>query len=121
MTRVFVAGLYSTTEYNNLIGCLKNMKEGIRVCANLISMGYAPFCCWVDFLYFLVGNYAISEKRIRDYTIEFLCACDIMLVISNSPGSGVNAEIEIAKKHGIPIVYSIDELINYKKGVVDEN
>jgi len=114
MTKVFVAGLYSKTKHeNNLIGCLYNMRTGIMLCARLIALGYAPFCCWVDFLYFLVGDYRISEKVIKEYTIEFLRACDVMLVISNDVGSGVNNEITEAKMAHIPIVYSVKALTEW--------
>lgn len=111
MIKVFVAGLYSKTEEeNNLIGCLYNIRTGIRYCAQLIALGYAPFCPWLDFLYFMVGDYRISEKLIKEYTIEYLKVCDVMLVISNAEGSGVNDEIQIADAQGIHIVNSVREL-----------
>jgi hypothetical protein len=116
MKRVFVAGLYSTTnEKNNLVGCLNNIKKGIKVCAELIAWGYYPFCPWVDFLYFLVGDERITERTIREYTISFLEVSDVMLVISNAKDSGVNAEIDKAKSLGIPTVYSIGELFKWRK------
>lgn len=121
MTKVFVAGLYSKTKHsNNLIGCLYNIRTGIQTCAKLIALRFAPFCCWVDFLYFLIGDYKISEKEIREYTIEYLKVCDVMLVISNAEGSGVGDEITEALRREIPIVYSVNELLNWRnvRGIV---
>ena len=114
MIKIFVAGAYSTTEHSNkLIGCLNNMQKGIQVCARLISLGYAPFCPWLDFLFFLVGDRLIEERTIRAYTIEFLKSCDVMLVISNPGGGGVNAEMGVAEKNNIPIVHSVNALLNW--------
>jgi hypothetical protein len=115
MRRVFVAGLYSNTDQKSkLIGCLDNMRKGIQTCARLIALGYAPFCPWLDFLYFLVGDYNISESLIKEYTMEYLRVCEVMYVISNRKGSGVNVEIEVAKLIGIPIVYSVGALNDWR-------
>ncbi len=115
MKRVFVGGLYSTTsEKNNLMGCLDNIKWGITVCAKLVSMGFAPFCPWLDFLYFLIGDSHITENEIREYTMSFLETCDVMYVISNADNSGVNAEIKRARELSIPIMYSMRELDRWR-------
>ena len=60
-----------------------------------------------------MGDRLIEERTIRAYTIEFLKTCDVMLVISNPGGGGVDVEIGIAEKNNIPIVHGVAALLNW--------
>lgn len=117
MRRVFVAGLYSkTNESNVLLGCMENIRVGISICQYLIRCGYAPFCPWLDFMYFLISPNRITEDQIKKYSLAFLPVCEAVLVLSNRPDSGVNAEIKRAEDLGIPVFHSMQGLNKYFRG-----
>ena len=45
MRRVYVAGAYSAS---NVISVLDNIREGMRLSTQVLLLGYAPFCPWLD-------------------------------------------------------------------------
>jgi len=108
--RVYVAGPFNA---GNVMDVLNNMREGISICAGLMEMGMSPFCPWADHLFQLQenGKYLKIEDYYR-YSIDWLEVSDAMLVLPGYKTSkGTLAEIEFAKKHGIPIYYKSYELI----------
>ena len=109
MKRIYVAGNYSA---DNVIEVLDNIRKGIDACAKLIIHGYSPFCPWLDFQYKLSskGN-EITKEMLYDCSLSWLKASEAMLVISGSGDSeGTKREIEIAKKLGIPIFHSVEDM-----------
>ena len=111
MERVYVAGAYSA---DNVIDVLKNIGKGEKACAELFSLGYAPFCPWHDKSFITDRPYdQFTVQQFYDYSMVWLAVSDIMFVLPNSENSkGTQAEIKKAKEIGIPICYSIDEINN---------
>jgi hypothetical protein len=110
MIRVYVAGKYSA---NNVVDVLKNIGHGRKVCAELFALGYSPFCPWHD-ADFIIQNPqgSFNVQLFYEYSISWLAVSDVMLVISGKDDSaGVQNEIQFCKDHGIPVVYSIEELV----------
>ena len=106
MKKIYVAGKYSA---DNVIDVLHNIREGIKISAKLIKMGYSPFCPWLDHQFSFYED--ISVEEYYKYSIDFLKVCDAMLVLPHSENSkGTQKEIIIAENMGMPIYYSLEEI-----------
>ena len=110
--KVYVAGAYSA---NNVLSVLQNIGRGEKACAELFRLGFAPFCPWHDKSYVTDNPY--FEFKIEDfyeYSIAWLEVSEVMFVLPGySESGGTIKEIEIAKELGIPVCYSIDELVKF--------
>ena len=111
--RIYVAGSYSA---NNVMQVLENMRAGIRAATEVLLAGFAPFCPWLDYQY----KFALRETEtltiddFYQYSLSWLKVSEAMLVIEGWEKSrGTLHEIEVAKKLGIPIFYSLLELKKY--------
>ena len=106
--RIYVAGAYSA---DNVIDVLNNIRNGNKMAAQLMKLGFAPFSPWLDyqFQFFEV----LSIKDYYDYSIAWLLVSDAMLVLPNFENSkGTLNEISIAEQKGIPIFYSLNDLLD---------
>lgn len=61
--KVYIAGPYTPTQGGGAIEMLANMRHGIRAAIDLIHLGFAPYCPWLDFMYWL----ACPEKKALTY------------------------------------------------------
>jgi len=101
--RVYIAGAYSS---DNIIGCLNNIRIGIKKCANILSEGKViPFCPWTDFL-FQFFNDKLTVEDYYKFSIAWLEVSDEIWVLPNAENSkGTQKEIERAKELNIPIKF----------------
>ena len=110
--KVYVAGAYSA---DNVLSVLQNIGRGEKACAELFRLGFAPFCPWHDKSY--VINNPDVEFKIEDfyeYSIAWLEVSEVMFVLpGHSCSSGTVKEITLAKELGMPVCYSIDELVEF--------
>ena len=117
--RIYVAGPISNTDPCVV---LKNIGEGIQASRELIKHGYVPFCPFADFLYFF-SEPRPSLEKIQIVSIEWMKKCHAILMLPGWEKSrGSLREKLIAEKKGIPIFYSIHDLLmamppDKKKGV----
>jgi len=115
MIKVYVAGAYGDPYILNVFS---NMKIGIETCAYLSVLGFAPYCPWIDYQYFLSKHGdMIEEKRIKEISMEWLRVSDAVLIVNNKRNEnskGTKAEIEEAKRLKIPVFNSKDELVSFK-------
>ena len=110
MRRVYVAGAYSD---NNVIGVLTNMRLGMRASTEVFLAGFAPFSPWLDyhFVLQLQGDEQITVEDFYEYSLAWLRAADVVYVLPDwEQSKGTRAEIAEAERHGIPVVYSMEEL-----------
>jgi len=116
---VYVAG--AITPYPSehpVIGFLSNIRRGQRMAKDLLLKGYSPFCPFLDFMYFLHLREGenITEKQIKDLSMAWLEKCEAVLVLPRYRKSmGTKAEIERAKELGIPVFYSVEDLLDYEE------
>ena len=115
MLRVYVAGAYTADNPIKLFG---NMRRGMKLAMKVFQKGMAPFTPWFDYHFFLLGD----EKfpKVHDfyaYSIAWLEASDAVLVVpENVEGSkGTKKEIARAEELGIPVFWSMKELLKFKK------
>ena len=111
--RIYVAGAIRNPDN---IEFLNNLRTGMRYCTELILAGYAPFCPFLDFMYFfqLRENERFEVEDIHEYSLSFLPGSDAMIVLPTcGVGEGVAPEIEEAVKLGIPVFYDKTSMITY--------
>ena len=114
MKRIYVAGPYSA---NNVLDVLKNIGRGQSACADLFSLGYAPFCPWHDKSY-VIDRYTddFTVQQFYDYSMAWLEVSDAVLLIGDWESSkGTLAEVERAKELDIPIFLNIPDMEKYFK------
>ena len=113
MIKVYVAGAYSA---DNVIDVLKNIGKGETEAANLFKLGFAVFTPWHDKDYIIKNPYQDwPVKHFLDNSMAWLEVSDIVYVIPGWENStGVKAEIVRAKELRIPVVYEVDDLLEWK-------
>ena len=102
MTRVYVAGPYSGGD------TLANIARAVFHADWLLSLGYIPF------VPHLTGFWHFYHPRKYEewlaYDMAWLRMCDALLRIpGESPGA--DREVALAESLGIPVFYSVPELI----------
>jgi hypothetical protein len=110
MKRVYVAGPFST---DNVIDVLDNMRRGIRLCTEVMLVGCAPFCPWLDFHYHLMlrGAEDLTVKNYYDYSTAWLKVSDAVLRVPGWKDSeGAWADINQARALNIPVFDTVDDL-----------
>jgi hypothetical protein len=109
MKRIYVAGAYSS---NNVVSVLHNIRKGIEASYKVLTMGYAPFCPWLDYQYVLFDSGEhLKLEDFYDYSIAWLDVSDAMLVLPGFENSnGTLKEIVYAEMNNIPIFYDIDDI-----------
>lgn len=113
MKKVYVAGCYSA---DNVIQVLANIRQGINKSAEILNLGFAVFCPWLDFQLALspYGSCLVKEDY-QQNSLAWLEVSDAVFVLPNSEKSeGVKREIERAHELGIPVYHHIETLMEGK-------
>lgn len=108
--RVYIAGPYTKPD-----PCV-NTNRACRVWDDLWHLGFAPFCPhWSHF------QHTMRPLPYADwlaFDLEWLPACDALLRLDGE-SSGADAEVEAARKIGMPVVHSVEELLAWREGETD--
>lgn len=114
MKRIYVAGPYSA---NNVLDVLRNIGHGQKVCADLFTDGFAPFCPWHDRTFVTdnpSGNFTVEQ--FYQYSLAWLKVSDAMLVIGDwEKSKGTVKEIGYAAAFDIPVFYHYDTLLAWSR------
>lgn len=118
MIRVYVAGaMQAKPDEHRVLGFLRNLGKGIRATVEVLLEGYAVFCPFVDFHYwmFLWPDEEITEDMIKAQSMAWLEVCDAVIVVPDSDHSkGTQAEIKKAQALNIPVFYRIEDLNEWR-------
>ncbi len=106
--RIFICGPIS----GNHIEFLANIKEGIKIGAKMIELGYAPFCPHLDFLYSFVQD-IITTEMYRNFCIPWLEVSNLVYLIRESRNIGVVEELKKANELKIEIVSGWQNFLNW--------
>jgi len=106
MMRVFISGPYTLGDV------AINVSKAMNIANDLINLGYAPFCPHLT--HFLHINKPQKYEKWLELDIKFLEVCDVVLRIPGK-SNGADLEVEYANKIGLPVFYSIDELLKFFK------
>jgi len=117
MIRVYIAGAITATGAEHpTIGFLTNIRNGIRTTVEVLLKGYAPFCPFIDYQYWLLlrGEEKITPETILQISCEFLRVSNAVLIVPGWENSyGTKQEIELASSLSIPVFYNLGELEAY--------
>lgn len=108
--RVYVAGAYNA---DNVISVLGNMRRGMDLSYKVLKEGFSPFCPWLDYHFSLIGEVSINEYY--KFSMDWLRVSDAVLVVPEGVenSKGTQAELEEAKRLGIPIFFDLESLMEY--------
>jgi hypothetical protein len=95
---------------------MDNIRRGIYLATVLLTYGFAPYCPWLDYQYFLLNKH-ITTSHVHDMDLAWLMVCDAVLMkdpLSNIPdNSQVLNEIAFAERLGIPVFETIDDMVTH--------
>lgn len=104
--RIYIAGPYSRGDVG------ENIRNALIAAEQLAAQGFVPFIPHLTHLWHLIFPHEIEFWY--DYDLLWLEVCDALLRL---PGEsfGADNEIQFAKDFGIPVFYSIKELLSWDK------
>ena len=97
--------VYIATPYSN-DPCV-NVNNAVKIAEQVVAKGHTPLLPILSHLWHLISPHD-WEYWIK-IDLELLKKADIVLRI-NGESKGAKMELDEAELHGIPIIYSIDEL-----------
>ncbi len=117
--RIYIAGAISPRKPGGegALEFLGNLREGIKLSTEVLRAGFAVFSPFIDFQFFLHTD-GIDLETIKASSMEFLRVCEAVIVVrpwGHSEGTG--AELEEAEDLGIPIFFTVPDLVNYFKPI----
>ncbi len=113
MKKVYVAGKLN----DDAVGYIQNIHRMIVIANAAREVGFAVFVPCIDILQGIVaGNWTYREYF--DNSQPWLIASDAVLVVKEGykNSKGTMREIETAKKHDIPVFFSLKEMQEYFAG-----
>lgn len=111
MKRVYVAGSYNGPD---VITVLNNMRTGMRAGLDVLRAGFSPWVPWFDYHFQLMlrPGETLTIQDYYNYSMAWLRVSDAVYVCNYHENSkGTKAEIEEAQRLGIPVYYSLRDLI----------
>jgi hypothetical protein len=104
MIAVYVAGPYTKPDPCD------NTRNACLVADELLALGFLPFIPHLSHLWHLISPKPYETWM--DLDMAWLNRCDVLL---RMPGesSGADREVEFAKSLGLPIYYSVQELLEH--------
>jgi hypothetical protein len=90
----------------------QNVKAAMNISSSLVENGLAPFC--PHLYHFMDMNSPQPYETWLAVDIAFLRVCDAVLRIPGA-SNGADKEVACAEASGIPVYYSLEELLkNFK-------
>jgi hypothetical protein len=101
---IYIAGPYTKGD------TVQNVRDAIIV-ANVISLaGHFPFIPHLTMFWHFI--YPHNYQFWLDQDIGWLLKCDYLIRLYGE-SSGADGEVEIAKKNGIPVFFSVDGCLDW--------
>ncbi len=103
---IYIAGPYTHPDP------VRNTHRAIKIADELIEEGLIPYVPHLTLLWHMVTPR--QEQFWYDYDYFILKRCDAVLRISGE-STGADSEVALAKQYGIPVFYSMEELMAFRK------
>jgi hypothetical protein len=101
-TKVYIASPYTKGDV------AVNVKRQLDMADELMTLGYAPFAPLYSHFQHMAHPRPYQDWIAID--LVWVPVCDIVLRLDGE-SSGADGEVAFAKEHGIPVVFSVDELV----------
>ena len=108
MIKVYIASPYTKGDV------AVNVKVQLDCADELITLGFAPFAPLYSHFQHMAHPRPYSDWIEID--LEWVKVCDCLLRLEGD-SSGADGEVKYANELGIPVFYSIAELVNFYKKV----
>ena len=108
MIKVYIASPYTKGDV------AVNVKVQLDCADELITLGFAPFAPLYSHFQHMAHPRPYSDWIKID--LEWVKVCDCLLRLEGD-SSGADGEVKYANELGIPVFYSIAELVNFYKKV----
>ena len=100
--RVYIASPYTKGDV------ALNVRRQIEVADKLLNMGYIPFVPTLSHFWHMV---CLEPYEVwLDYDLKWLPVCHVVLRLDGE-SSGADREVEYAMNKNIPVVWSVEELV----------
>ena len=107
MTKVYISSPYSQGS------TIFNVRLAIEAANTLLLEGFTPFVPHLNFAWDLI--YPHSYHTWLDWCLDWVIACDCLLRIHGA-SPGADAEVALAEGIGMPVYYSVCELLEGERG-----
>lgn len=107
-TKVYIAGRMTNGGHENGYD-IQSIRRAIQVSQTLLEEGFCPYCPQLSMLAEMIQP--IPYECYLGMDFEWVGACDVVLRLEGE-SRGADREVEYALAHGIPVVYSLNELYN---------
>ena len=104
--RIFISSPYTIGD------AALNVRAQIDAADELMTLGHAPYTPLLSHFQHIIHPRPIGDWMELD--LEWMKVCNCLLRLPG-PSRGAGIEIEYAKKMGLPVYFSIDELIKSTK------
>ena len=101
-TYVYIAGPYTRGD------CVQNVRRAILVADRLATQGFVPFIPHLSHFWHFLCPHEIQFWY--DLDLAWLRKCDCLLRLSGD-SMGANLEVTVAREHGIPVYWTVPELL----------
>ena len=114
MKRVYIAGAYSAPD---VLTVIDNMRRGLRLAAEVQTAGFAAYVPWEDILRHLISD-GFSIETCYAASMAWLEVSDAVVVQPERVEESVGTQAELARAEtlGIPVFWSVDELVEWRDG-----
>lgn len=102
MKKIYIASQYTVGD------AAVNVRRQMDAADQLITLGFAPFVPLMSHFQHMVHPRDYNDWIRLDQ--DWILSCDVLLRLPGGPSVGADLEVAWAKKNGIPVVYSIEEL-----------
>lgn len=110
--KVYVAGRMTNGGHANGYD-LHSIREAILISNQLVQRGYVPYCPQLTLLAELI--YPIPYESWLGIDFAWIDVCDVVLRLPGE-SKGADREVAFATDRGIPVVYSVEELVALTRG-----
>lgn len=106
--KVYIASPYT------IGGQAKNVRRSLEVADRLRELGYLPFCPLLSHFWDMIFPHDYDYWMKMD--LEWLMNCNVVLRLSGE-SKGADLEEVVATQYNIPVVYTIEQLEEWRQNV----